>query len=199
MRQANGIRSINHLWIHDPFLVNSHVNSTWQIMNPSGHNFCTCHDSWAVVACANLWSGWNRYIQNGEKLIGTRFQPKAHIIFVKWVPGVPVTAGAEQPPQPTHRSQRRLTGDDRPATSLRSNSITGSKDYCALLSTRFLFATCLILLPAIFVRCSGDGLERWHSIIATNQWKKNMYLTYDYAIYISGVSERDKVSNVYAY
>ena len=145
--------------------------------------FCTCHDSWAVVACTNLWSGWNRYIQNGEKLIATRFQPKAHIIFVKWVPVVPVTAGAEQPPQPTHRSQRRLTGDDRPATSLRSNSITGSKDYCALLSARFFVCNLPHIVASYF--CSMQR-RRFGKVTFDNRNKsmKKEYVPYIWLCYL---------------
>ena len=42
----------------------SHFNNNTQIRS----QFCTCHDSWAVVTCANLWhdpNEWN-YNQNGE-------------------------------------------------------------------------------------------------------------------------------------
>ena len=46
--------------------------------------FCTCHDSSAVMACAKLWSDWIIHIKCRAKRIFTRFQSWAHEEFVKW-------------------------------------------------------------------------------------------------------------------
>ena len=47
----------------------------------------TCHDSSAVMACANLWPDWIVEIEIRAKTIFTRFQLWADKCFVKWVPG----------------------------------------------------------------------------------------------------------------
>ena len=49
--------------------------------------FCTCHDSLAVMACTNLWSDWMIKIIITTKNIYERFQLWAHKPFVKWIPG----------------------------------------------------------------------------------------------------------------
>ena len=48
--------------------------------------FCTCHDSWAVMARANLWPDTNIRIKIRTTKIFTRFGLWAHKLFVKWVP-----------------------------------------------------------------------------------------------------------------
>ena len=50
--------------------------------------FCTCHDSSAVVACAKLWYGLIIRNTIPTRRIFTRFQLWAHKMFVRWVPGV---------------------------------------------------------------------------------------------------------------
>ena len=40
--------------------------------------FCTCHDSSAVVTCANLWPDWAIKTKNYSKEISSRFQLWAH-------------------------------------------------------------------------------------------------------------------------
>ena len=46
---------------------------------------CTCHDSWAVVACANLLPDWIIRIKMRAKGIFTRFQLWAHKYYMQWV------------------------------------------------------------------------------------------------------------------
>ena len=48
---------------------------------------CTCHDSWAVVACAKLWPDWIIRIQTKPKGIFSRFQWWADKCFVRKVLG----------------------------------------------------------------------------------------------------------------
>ena len=46
------------LWALNPnVLINIYVALMLTIVSP-GHNFCTCHDSSAVVTCAKLWPDW---------------------------------------------------------------------------------------------------------------------------------------------
>ena len=47
--------------------------------------FCTCHDSSAVMTCAKLWHDWI-IIKIKTKNNFTRFQLRAHKPFVKWFP-----------------------------------------------------------------------------------------------------------------
>ena len=42
---------------HDPNLV-KFMWLSLQNNDQTRSQFCTCHDSWAVVTCANLWPGW---------------------------------------------------------------------------------------------------------------------------------------------
>ena len=51
-----GTHFTNGLWAHTWNLVKIHVALILiKRVIPTGHNFCTCHDSSAVVACAKLW------------------------------------------------------------------------------------------------------------------------------------------------
>ena len=45
---------------------------------------CTCHNSWAVVACAKLWADCFIRIEIIPNLILKRFWLWAHKLFVKW-------------------------------------------------------------------------------------------------------------------
>ena len=62
------------------FIFNHHSNDEimWQI--------CTCHDSWAVITCANLWPDLIIIYHVGAAGIITRFELQAHKPFVKLVP-----------------------------------------------------------------------------------------------------------------
>ena len=64
----------NGLWAHKPNLVKIHFALICKMMIWSSHNFCTCHDSWAVMACANLWLDWIIKIKIKENSISIRFQ-----------------------------------------------------------------------------------------------------------------------------
>ena len=50
--------------------------------------FCTCHDSWAVVSCAKLWPEWIIGILIIAKGIFARFHLSAHQVLVVWIPGI---------------------------------------------------------------------------------------------------------------
>ena len=54
--------------------------------------FCTCHNSSAVVTCANLWPDWIIRIIIIAKRIFTWFLLWAHKPFVNWTPGVFVSS-----------------------------------------------------------------------------------------------------------
>ena len=56
--------------------------------DPIRSQFCTCHDSSAVVACINLWPHWIIRIKMKLKRIFTRFELWAHGPYVKQVPGL---------------------------------------------------------------------------------------------------------------
>ena len=45
-------------WAHNPNLATKKSISRMKNNNKMRSQFCTCHDSWAVVTCANLWPGW---------------------------------------------------------------------------------------------------------------------------------------------
>ena len=49
--------------------------------------FCSCHDSWAVVACAKLWPDWVVIFNARATFIFTSFALKAHKVLVKEVHG----------------------------------------------------------------------------------------------------------------
>ena len=48
--------------------------------------FCTCHDSWAVVTCAKLWPDWIITLHGRITFFLMRLGLRAHKLFVKWVP-----------------------------------------------------------------------------------------------------------------
>ena len=62
--------------------------------------FYTCHDSWAVVTCANLWPDWIIRIEIRASWIFTRFQWWAHRVFVKWF-----DSGGGHPQSKHHRNE----------------------------------------------------------------------------------------------
>ena len=60
--------------------------SSYAIYNyPIKSQFCTCHDSWAVVTCVKFWRDFVIIIKVKTSRIFTRFQLCAHKVFVKWV------------------------------------------------------------------------------------------------------------------
>ena len=71
----DGLITHSHKDTFSPYMMNNdHIES----------QFCSCHGSWAVVACANLWPDWSIRINIGAKWVFTRFQSLAHRLFVKW-------------------------------------------------------------------------------------------------------------------
>ena len=50
--------------------------------------FCTCHDSWAVMTCAKLWPAPIIVFEENPTWILTRFGFWAHKPFVSWVPDI---------------------------------------------------------------------------------------------------------------
>ena len=57
------------LWAHNSNFINIYVAFMWKIIMRSGHKFCTCHDSWAVMACVILWTDHIMRIKIREKFI----------------------------------------------------------------------------------------------------------------------------------
>ena len=53
--------------------------------DPMRSQFCTCHDSWAVVTCAMLWSDWIINIIIRARRIVAKFHFWALKSFVKWI------------------------------------------------------------------------------------------------------------------
>ena len=53
--------------------------------DPPMAQFCTCHNSLAIVSCAKMWSHWIKRIKITEKRFFTTFQLGAHKLFVQWV------------------------------------------------------------------------------------------------------------------
>ena len=51
-----------------------------------GLQIYTCHDSWAVVACVELWPDWVMSIEIRIKRMFTNFKFWTHDLFAKWVP-----------------------------------------------------------------------------------------------------------------
>ena len=82
--EEQGYVSLNSLRAHNPNLLEIHLA---RIKNKHHirSQFCTCHDSSAVVTCANMRLDWSNRIEIGSWIIFTRFQLWAHQPFVKWV------------------------------------------------------------------------------------------------------------------
>ena len=49
-------------------------------------HFCTCHDSWAAVACANLWPSWKIRIDIRTKWMIYVIRLWTHEPFVRCIP-----------------------------------------------------------------------------------------------------------------
>ena len=65
-------------------------NSYYSYLNNNAlikSQFCTCHDSWAVVTCAKLWLVWIIICHLKAMCILVRFGLWAHKRLVKRVPG----------------------------------------------------------------------------------------------------------------
>ena len=69
----------HELWPHDSNLV--------KINDPIRTQFCTCHNSLAVVTCANLWPDCINTIEITVATISPIFQLWFYKVFVKWTPG----------------------------------------------------------------------------------------------------------------
>ena len=63
------------------------ISLTYENYDHLKSQFCTYHDSWAVMTCAKLWPDGIIGIQMRTKRIFTRFQLYAQKQFVKWVLG----------------------------------------------------------------------------------------------------------------
>ena len=61
-------------------------NFYMEYCNPISLQFCTCHDSFAVVTSANLWPDWIIGTEIRAEEISTRFQLWAHTPLELWVP-----------------------------------------------------------------------------------------------------------------
>ena len=67
----------------------SYENTCWSVMwyDYQGRSqFCTCHDSGAVVRCATLCRNWRILITIEARRIFVRFQLWSQKLSVKWVP-----------------------------------------------------------------------------------------------------------------
>ena len=76
----------NNLWAHNS---KPNKNACHPYMKNNGKimsQFCICHDSWAVVTCANVWGDWIIKIVIIGKRIFTRFPLRANAPFVIHVP-----------------------------------------------------------------------------------------------------------------
>ena len=74
------------LWAQNPNLGTILGDSYVKINDQIRSQFCTCHDSLAVVTCAKLWPDWIIRIKINAKRVFTRFQPWAHKSLVRRVP-----------------------------------------------------------------------------------------------------------------
>ena len=74
-----------HIWFRSSLSTSHKKSCDYYLMNnyPIRSQFCTCHDSWAVVTCANLWPDWVIRIQFESKQIFMKFQLWAHGPFVR--------------------------------------------------------------------------------------------------------------------
>ena len=61
------------------------VCSKFDSNHPIRSQFCTCHDSFAVMACAKLWTDWMIIFHGRARYIFTKFQLWAHLAFVTWL------------------------------------------------------------------------------------------------------------------
>ena len=81
-----GLLLITTLWAHNPYLLKNSCCSYLKNSEPIMSQFCTCHDSSAVMVCAKLWPDWTSRITIRIKRIFTRFQWWAREVLVKWLP-----------------------------------------------------------------------------------------------------------------
>ena len=59
------------------------IRSNFDSDDPTRSQFCTCHNSWAAVACVELWPGQIIFYIRAI-FVFTRFGLWAHILFEKW-------------------------------------------------------------------------------------------------------------------
>ena len=69
------------LWVHD---WNS-LCFNYELDDPIRSQICACHDSWAVMTCAKLWSDWIIIIHVTGTWMFARFGLWAHKRVVSWV------------------------------------------------------------------------------------------------------------------
>ena len=55
--------------------------------DPNSSQICTCHDSWAVVTCAKLWTDLIIICQVRAAWICKIFELWAHKLLLRWSPG----------------------------------------------------------------------------------------------------------------
>ena len=81
-----GIHFTIALWVCDWKLVKSLLAVILIFNDPFRWQCCTCHASWAVVACAKLWLDW--IIMFHVRIIGSffRFGLKAHKLLMTQAP-----------------------------------------------------------------------------------------------------------------
>ena len=87
LRPAPEIHITTHLWAENPTLVKEDMEFYAKYNDPIKSQFCTCHDSSAVVACATLWLDWIIRIKIRANIIFMRFQSGARKSLVTWSPG----------------------------------------------------------------------------------------------------------------
>ena len=73
-------------WAHNPNHIKNNVCSSVKNIYQNRSQFCTCHDSLAVMTCAKLLPDWIVRIEIRVKRISLRFQWQAPKPFAKWMP-----------------------------------------------------------------------------------------------------------------
>ena len=73
------------LGAYSPNLVKIHVAISWKNNYHFRLQFCTCHNSLAVMTCANLWPEWIITIIIKAKITFTKLYSWSHKPLVKWV------------------------------------------------------------------------------------------------------------------
>ena len=100
------------LWVQNPNLVNIPVALTWINDNQISPWCCTCHDSWAVVACAKLWPDYIIWIKSRAKLICRSSRWWVYKVFVTWVPDVTRRVRGHNANAKSHWSIHRLCEEE---------------------------------------------------------------------------------------
>ena len=77
---------INSSWAHNRYVANIPFAMIWMFQSVS--QFRTCHDSRAVVPCAEMWPVRSTIHRMRPKRTFTRCWLRAHELLVKWVRGL---------------------------------------------------------------------------------------------------------------